>query len=185
MSVMKLPETALIWKEIIFPFQIFKDIPFQFSTLHNHNSLSSKDEPVKPGFIMHLFTQWEYEKFWSLIYECVCIFVRMMQLFLLLIIKVTNEICTLRGVSVCISSLQRKGLFFHRTAVLITCVENPNQCCHWHNDNCVHMNRGLRLNKDIAFGLADENVNESFRTFSVYSCRERVCAYTVGSEADW
>lgn len=34
MSVMKLSETALIWKEIIFPFQIFKDIPFQFSTCY-------------------------------------------------------------------------------------------------------------------------------------------------------
>lgn len=41
------------------------------------------------------------------------------------------------------------------------------------------MNRDLCLNKDIAFGLADENVNESFSTFSMYSCGERECVYRI------
>lgn len=134
---------------------------------------------------MHLFTLGEYEKnisgHWSdhMItdhHKCVFVFAKNDATVFFFINNKWQEICTLRGVSVCIASQQRKGHFFPtpNSAVSIMCVERPNRCCHWH-DNCVHVSRGLCLNKDIAFGLADENVNESFRTFSVYSCRESLC----------
>lgn len=98
----------IIWKEIIFPFQVFKDIPFQFSACYiiitafpvNINQSSLRQAWIYYAFI---YTMGIWKKSGHVFINVFAFLLRMMQQFFLLI-EVIHGICTLKGFSMhCIS----------------------------------------------------------------------------------